>query len=220
MHVLLTGATGLVGQGVLHECLQAHDLRQVTALVRRPTGRQHPRLREIVLEDFADAPGIAQRLEGMDACFHCAGAPPIGTPEAEYRHVTLALTLAVANAYATANPDGRFLYVSGAHADASSRIMPLRIKGETEDALRMLSLSTVMLRPGGIQPVHGEQTSHAVLKPLYAVGGPFMGLGVRLMPGLMTTTAAVGRAMLALSHMPSPPSTVENAEINRLGAPG
>lgn len=218
MHVLLTGATGLVGQGVLHECLQAHDLRQVTALVRRPTGRTHPRLREIVLEDFADAAAISQRLDGMQACLYCAGAPPVGTPEAEYRHVTLALTLAVANAYASANPDGRLLYISGAHADASSRIMPLRVKGEAEDALRKLPLASVMLRPGGIQPVHGEQTGHPLLKPLYAIGGPLMGLGVKLMPGLMTTTAAVGQTMLALSRMPDPPAIVENADINRYGA--
>lgn len=220
MHVLLTGATGLVGQGVLHECLQAHDLRQVTALGRRETGVAHPRLREIVLPDFADAASVSQRLEGMQACLYCAGAPPIGTPANEYRQVTLALTLAVANAYANANPEGRFLYISGAHADAGSRILPLRVKGETEEALRRLPVRTVMLRPGGIQPVHGERTGHALLKPLYALGGPLMGLGVKLLPGMMTTTAAVGRALLALSRMSDPPAIVENAEINRLGAPG
>jgi uncharacterized protein YbjT (DUF2867 family) len=220
MHVLLTGATGLVGQGVLHECLQAHDLRQVTVLGRRPTGVEHPRLREILLEDFAHAAGISQRLEGMHACFYCAGAPPLGTSTEDYRHVTLSLTLAVANAYANANPGGRLLYVSGAHADARSRIMPLRVKGETEQALQRLPVRTVMLRPGGVQPVHGERTGHALLKPLYALGGPLMGLGVKLLPGMMTTTAALGRAMLALARMPDPPAIVENADINRYGAPG
>lgn len=218
MHVLLTGATGLLGQGVLHECLHANDLDHVTALTRRSTGLEHPRLREILLDDFADAARVQGRLAGMDACLYCAGAPPVGTQADEYRRVTLGLTLSVAQAYAAANPNGRFLYVSGAHADAGSRVMPLRIKGETEEALRRLPITTVMLRPGGIQPVHGERTGHALLKPVYAIGGPLMGLAVKWMPGVMTTTAAVGRALLVLSRIADPPGVVENADINRLGA--
>jgi uncharacterized protein YbjT (DUF2867 family) len=220
MHVLLTGATGLVGQGVLHECLQAGDVTRVTALLRRSTGRSDPRLHELLLPDFAEAARVQDRLAGIDACLYCAGAPPIGTATDDYRHVTLDLTLAVARAYAAGNPRGRFLYISGAHSDPGSRIMPLRVKGETEDALRQLPIITVMLRPGAIQPVHGERTSHALLKPVYALGGPLMGLAVKWLPGTMTTTAAVGRALLALARMPDPPRIVENAEINRIAAGG
>jgi uncharacterized protein YbjT (DUF2867 family) len=96
--------------------------------------------------------------------------------------------------------------------------MPLKVKGETEAALRALPLRSVMLRPGGIQPAHGERSPHGWMRPMYAVGAPLMGLGVRLLPGLMTSTAAVGRAMLALARMQDPPAVVENKDINRLGA--
>ena len=135
-----------------------------------------------------------------------------------YRHFTFALTLHVPRAFAERNPQARFLYLSGAHADPASRFMPLRIKGETEAALRALPVRTVMLRPGGIQPAHGERSPHAWMRPLYALGAPFMGLGVRLLPGVMTSTAAVGRALLTLAAMPEPPAIVENAGINRLAA--
>lgn len=93
--------------------------------------------------------------------------------------------------------------------------MPLRVKGETEQALQALPIRTVMLRPGGVQPVHGERSPHAAMRPLYAIAGPLMGIGVRLAPGLMTSTAAIGRALLALARMPDPPAIVENAAINQ-----
>ena len=218
MRILLVGATGLVGQGVLHECLAAADVTHVTALGRRPTGRAHPKLAELQVADFADLSAVESRLRPFDACLYCAGAPPVGTPEAEYRHVTLELTRHVAATLARLDPALVFLYLSGAHADPASRIMPLRIKGETEQALAALPLRTVMLRPGGIQPVHGERSPHAALAALYGIAGPLMGLGVRMMPSLLTTTARVGRAMLALARQAHPPAVVENVEINRLGA--
>ena len=147
----------------------------------------------------------------------CAGAPPLGTPEATYRHVTLDLTLHVARAFAQQNPTARLLYISGAHADPASMLMPMRIKGETEAALRALPITTVMLRPGGIQPAHGERSPHGWMRPFYRLAAPAMGVGVRLMPGVMTSTAHVGRALLALAAMPDPPPVVENARINALG---
>ena len=218
MRILLVGATGLVGQGVLHECLAAADVAHVTALGRRPTGRAHPKLAELQVADFADLSAVEPRLRPFDACLYCAGAQPVGTPEAEYRHVTLELTRHVAATLARLDPALVFLYLSGAHADPASRIMPLRIKGETEQALAALPIRTAMLRPGGIQPVHGERSPHAALAALYGIAGPLMGLGVRMMPSLLTTTARVGRAMLALARQAHPPAVVENAEINRLGA--
>lgn len=217
MRILLTGATGLVGQGVLTECLAADDVARVTVLGRRTTGRAHPKLEELQVDDFTALDPVADRLAPFDACLYCAGAPPVGTPEAQYRHVTHDVTLHVARELAARNPGLAFVYVSGAHADPASRVMPLRIKGETERALRALPLRGVMLRPGGIQPVHGERSPHAPLRALYAVAGPLMGLGVALAPGLMTTTAHVGRAMLAVARDPQAPAVVENREINRLG---
>ena len=214
MRVLITGGTGLVGQGVVHETLADGDVSRIALLSRRTSGRDEPRLRELIVPGLDSLDAVEDALSPFDACFHCAGALPLGTPEAQYRHVTFDLTLYVARTFARLNPQGRFLYISGAHANARSRIMPLRVKGETEEALQALPIRTVMLRPGGVQPVHGERSPHAAMRPLYAIAGPLMGIGVRLTPSLMTSTAAIGRALLALARMPDPPAVVENARIN------
>ena len=220
MQILMTGATGLVGQGVLREVLLHPHVSGVGVLGRRPLHSRDTRVLDLPVDRFDDLSAVIDDLAPFDACFYCAGAPPVGTAEALYRQVTRDLTLHVARAFAERNADGRFLYVSGAHADPDSRFMPLRVKGETERALRQLPLRTVILRPGGIQPAHGERSPHAWMRPLYAVAAPLMGIGVRLAPGVMTSTAHLGRALLALAAMPAPPPVVENADINRLGAPG
>lgn len=218
MRILMTGATGLVGQGVLVEALARPDVSAVAVLGRRAIGHADPRVQDLVVERFDALEGVLDRLAPFDACFYCAGAPPVGMPQGRYRHVTFDLTLHVARAFAERNPRARLLYVSGAHADPGSRIMPLRIKGETEVALQALPLTTVMLRPGGIRPAHGERSPHRWMRPFYAVAAPLMGVGARLAPGLLTSTAHLGRAMLALAAMPSPPRVVENDAINRLAA--
>lgn len=220
MRILVTGGTGLVGQGVLVEALADARVANVGVLGRRPLAHPDARVEDIVVAGFDHLAPVLDRLAPWDACFYCAGAPPVGTPQARYLHVTRELTLQVAQAYARRNPQGRFLYISGAHADPGSRFIPLRIKGETEDALRALPVTTVMLRPGGIRPAHGERSPHAWMRPFYAVAAPLMGLGVQALPGLMTSTANVGRAMLALATIPDPPAVVENADINRLAGEG
>ena len=218
MRILLAGATGLVGQGVLHEILADAAVTHVGLLGRRMVHHDDPRVQSLMVERFDALDTIADRLAPCDACFYCAGAPPVGTAADEYRRVTVDLTLHVARALAGRNPQGRFLYISGANANPRSRLMPLRVKGEAETLLQALPISTVMLRPGGVQPAHGERSPHAWMRPMYALGSPLMGLGVRLLPGLMTSTAAIGRTMLALAAMDEPPRVVENATINRIAA--
>ncbi|MEO8366570.1 MAG: NAD-dependent epimerase/dehydratase family protein [Pseudoxanthomonas sp.] len=217
MRILITGANGLVGQGVLQECLRDPAVTQVVALGRHASGQSHAKLSELLCADFSKLGPIEEHLHPFDACLYCAGAAPLGTREAEYRHVTLELTTHVAQTLGRLNPDISFLYVSGAHSDPASRLMQMRIKGETERALAALPLRTVMLRAGGIQPVAGVRSPHPAMAAMYALTGPFMGLGVRLLPQVMTTTQRVGRAMLALLRQDDPPAVIENAEINRLG---
>ena len=216
MRILMTGATGLVGQGVLTEVLAHPGVSRVAVLGRRALGHPDPRVEDLVVERFDELDAVLERMAPYDACFYCAGAPPLGTPEDRYRQVTVALTLHVARAFAQRNPGARLLYISGAKSDPASRFMPMRVKGEAEVALRALPVATVMLRPGGIQPAHRERSPHAWMRPFYALAAPLMGWGVRLMPGLMTSTAHLGRAMLALAAMPEPPAVVENDAINRL----
>jgi len=217
MRILLTGATGLVGQGVLRECLRDPGVTHVAALGRRPSGQVDAKLEDIVVADFADLGAVEARLHPFDACLYCAGALPVGMSEAQFRHVTVDLTTHVARTLARLNPALVLEYISGAHSDPDSHLMPLKVKGEAERALATLPIRTVMLRPGGIQPVAGERSPHPAMRPFYTLAGPLLGLAVRAMPGFMTTTARVGRAMLALARQPDPPAVVEADEINRLG---
>ena len=216
MRILLTGATGLVGQGVLKVCLEDPRVTGITALGRHASGSTHDKVEDLVVADFGDLSAVEDRLHPFDACLYCAGAIPLGMAEAEYRRVTLELTLNVAQTLARSNPALTFVYVSGAHSNPDSAIMPLRVKGETERALAALPLRTIMLRTGGIQPSQGERSPHPAMAAFYSVAAPVMGVGVRWMPGVLTSTDRVGKAMLQLLRQPDPPAIVENDAINAL----
>jgi len=216
LKIVLTGASGLVGQGVALACAGSAHVKRTVALVRQEGGLETA-AEELVLEDFQQAHRRRADLVRFDACFYCAGAAPLGTAEDEYRRVTLDATLAVARTWFTANPRGMFLYVSGAHANPESHVMPLRVKGETEQALAQLPGRTVMLRPGGVRPVAGTGTRHGLLKPLYVLGGPLMQLAGAALPSMVTSNLSLGRAMIALARMRDPPAVVECAQINQLG---
>ncbi|HET6212143.1 MAG TPA: NAD(P)H-binding protein, partial [Micromonosporaceae bacterium] len=157
MKVILFGATGMVGQGVLRECLLDPDVQEVLAIGRTPTGTHHPKLREIAHTDFLDFSTIENALAGYDACFFCLGVSSAGMSEDAYRRVTYDVTMAAARALAAANPSMTFVYVSGQGTDSSEhgRSMWARVKGETENALLAMPLRAYMFRPGYIQPMHG-----------------------------------------------------------------
>lgn len=217
MRIMIAGATGLVGQGALMACRAAADVERIVLLGRREVPVDDPRVEQLVLHDLASIDARHPALQGLDACLYCIGTVP-GLSGDAFRAVTVDLTLQVARAFAEANRGGAFVYVSGAGADASSALMPLRVKGEAEDALRALPVRTVMIRPGVVQPVDGVRSPHGVRGAGYALAGPLMSIATRTLPGVMTTTSNVGRAMLAALRASTPPATLENADINRLGA--
>src|SRR6266851_10228902 len=155
MNVILFGATGMVGQGVLRECLLAPDVQHILSIVRSPTGQQHPKLRELVPSDFFDLSSIEPELSGYDACFCTLGVSSAGMSEQQYHHLTYDLTLAAAQPLARLNPGMTFIYVSGAGTDSSEsgRTRWARVKGKTENALLRLPFKAAyMFRPGAIQP--------------------------------------------------------------------
>ena len=155
MKVILTGATGMVGEGVLLECLDNPAIGEVLAVNRKPAGRTHPKLRDIIHADFFDPAPLAGAVAGYDACFFCLGVSSVGMDAAHYKRATYDLTLGVAQVLAQANPAMTFCYITGKGTDSSEqgRVMWARVKGRTENALLKLPLKAYMFRPGLIQPL-------------------------------------------------------------------
>jgi len=221
MKVILFGATGMVGQGVLRECLLDPDVENVLSIVRTASGQQHAKLCELVHQNFFDYSDIQDRMTGYDACFFCLGVSSAGMKEQDYRRVTYDLTLAAAQALVARNPNLTFIYVSGAGTDSSEqgRMMWARVKGKTENALLKLPFkATYMFRPGFIQPMHGIQSKTRLYRVLYALTGPLYPLWKTMAPGLVTTTEQVGRAMIQVAKHGAPKQLLENRDIGILGS--
>ena len=219
MKVILFGATGMVGQGVLRECLLAGDVANVLAIGRTSTGQQHAKLQEIVRPDLFDLSPIESRLSGFDACFFCLGVSAAGMSEQDYRRLTYELTISAATTLARLNPAMTFIYVSGTGTDSSesSRMMWARVKGKTEnDLLKMPFRAAYMFRPGYIQPLHGIRTKTKWYGALYTVVAPLYPILKRLLPNYVTTTQCVGRAMLNVARRGAPKRFLENQDINQL----
>jgi len=217
MRVIIVGATGLVGQGVLGASRAAKDVERIVLLGRsRVDVGDDARVTQWQVADLQDVDGSEPGFADLDACLFCAGVVP-GLSEAAYRKVTVDLPMHVARAFARANPAGTFVYVSGAGSDASAALMPMRVKGQAEDALRGLGIRTLMIRPGIVQPVDGVRSPHGVRAAAYALAGPLLGMATRSFPSLMTTSSRVGRAMLAALRNAAPPAVLENTEINATG---
>jgi uncharacterized protein YbjT (DUF2867 family) len=217
--VLIFGATGMVGQGVLRECLLAPDVNLVLAVGRAPVEQQHPKLRQIVLTEPMNLGPVESELRGLDACFFCLGVSSSGMKVAEYTRLTYDLTLAVAGTLARLNPGMVFTYVSGAGTDSSerSRRMWARVKGRTENDLQKLPFAGVYLfRPGVIQPLHGIRPKARVYRTFYAVLKPLLPLARVLFPSVVLTTEEMGRAMLNVARLGAGPRVLETRDIARI----
>jgi uncharacterized protein YbjT (DUF2867 family) len=218
--VILFGATGMIGQGVLRECLRDPEVERVLSVGRSTTGQKHPKLVELVRADLADLAPIEAELAGHDACFFCLGVSSAGMTEEAYRHVTHDLTLAVARTLARLAPGMTFVYVSGAGTDSTEqgRSMWARVKGQTENALLRLPFKAAyMFRPGYIQPLHGATSRTPAYRALYAVMAPLYPLWKRLLPKYVTTTEQLGRAMLQVARRGAPKQVLESLDIDQLG---
>ena len=216
MRILLFGATGLIGQGVLREALRDPDVTQVVVVGRASTGVRHPKLREHVLPDVADLSSIEGELAGIDACLFCLGVSAAGMSEARYAELTHDLTLAVARTLVRVSPAMTFEYVSGMGTDATERgrTMWARVKGRTEnDLLRVGFARAYMLRPGYIQPLHGIRSRTPLYRVLYALLAPLVPLLRRVAPGAVTTTEQLARAMLAVAKGGYPRPVLEMRDI-------
>jgi uncharacterized protein YbjT (DUF2867 family) len=219
MKVILFGATGMVGQGVLRECLLDASIESVLVVGRSPSLQRHAKLREILHDDFFDFAAIEPQLAGYDACFFCLGVSSLGMDAARYRRLTYDITMAAATMLATLNPQMVFIYVSGQGTDSteSGRLMWARVKGKTEnDLLKLPFKAAYMFRPAGIQPMHGIRSKTAWVHTIYVVAAPLLSLLNHLAPNYMTTTEQVGRAMIKVARDGYPKPVLESEDINRL----
>jgi uncharacterized protein YbjT (DUF2867 family) len=216
MNVILFGATGMVGQGVLRECLLAPDVQKVLSVVRSATGQHDEKLHELIHKDFSDFADVAQELTGFDACFFCLGITSSGMTEEAYQRITYDITMAAAQTLGKMNPNMTFVYVSGAGTDSTEhgRVMWARVKGKTENALLRLPFKAAyMFRPAGIQPLHGITSKTKSYRILYALTKPLLPL-LALFPKYMTTTEQLGRAMLEVARHGYSKQILESADIN------
>lgn len=209
---IITGATGMVGEGVLLECLQSNEVEQVLLINRKPSGYTHPKLREIVHGDFYNLASIADQLGGYNACFFCLGTSSVGMKEEEYRRITYDLTLHMAQTLSARNSDMTFIYVSGSGTDSTEqgRLMWARVKGKTENDLMKLPFKGVYaFRPGFMQPTAGAKNT---LKGYGAVTWLFPVLRP-VFPSFMCTLSEVGLAMIKVAQRGYPKQVMEVKDI-------
>ena len=221
MKVIVFGATGMVGQGVLRECLRDPDVAEVLTVGRSATGKQHPKLRELVHKDFLDFSAIEGDITGYNACFFCLGVTSLGLDEDRYRRLTYDITLAAARPLARLNPGMTFVYVTGASTDSTEqgRVMWARVKGKTEnDLLKLPFKAAYMFRPGAIQPLHGVRSKTAWVQAIYVATGPLLSFLHQAAPKFVTTTEEVGRAMLEVAKRGYPKPILEMEDIHKAGA--
>jgi uncharacterized protein YbjT (DUF2867 family) len=219
MNVLIFGATGMVGQGVLRECLLDPRVERVLVIGRSATGQRHDKLHEIVVPDLFALPAIEPELAAIDACFYCLGVSAVGLREETYAHLTYDLALSIAERLVRANPAMTFVYVSGMGTDSSEsgRVMWARVKGRTENALLRLGFASAwMFRPAAIIPMHGIRSRTRFYRFFYAATRPLWPLLRRIGPRYVTTTEQMGRAMINVAASGAAAPVLENADIDAL----
>ncbi len=219
MKVILFGATGMVGQGVLRECLLDSDVETVLAVGRSPTGQANAKLRELRHNNFFDFAAIKPQLAGYDACFFCLGVSSIGLDEERYRHLTYDLTMAAATTLSELNPGMVFNYVTGRGTDSTEqgRLMWARVKGKTEnDLLKLPFKAAYMFRPAAIQPMHGVRSKTAWVHATYVATAPLWTLLNRIAPAYATTTEKLGRAMIKVARDGYRKPVLESEDINSI----
>jgi len=219
MKVILFGASGMVGQGVLRECLLDHAVERILSIGRSRSLEAHPKLTEIVQPDLDNYDAIADQLVGFDACFFCLGVSSGAVDQQEYERITYGITLAAAEILARQNPQMTFVYVTGAGTDSSEkgRTFWARIKGKTENALLRLPFKAAyMFRPGFIEPLHGIRSRTKSYRLLYAVMRPLLPLFRLFLGNYMLTTEQIGRAMIKVARDGAPKPILEIQDIRAL----
>ncbi len=215
IRAIITGATGMVGEGVLHECLLHPDVESVLVINRKPCGVMHEKLREIIHNDLSDMSSVSDQLHGYNACYFCAGVSSIGKKEPEYRRITYTLTMRFAETLAAINPEMTFCYVSGAGTDSTEhgRIMWARVKGKTENDLLKLPFRQVFnFRPGGLEPTKGLKNTLSFYKYI-----SWLFPVVRLaLPNSFSTLRELGRAMIHATVRGYPRKALEVRDIKLL----
>ncbi|RCH56235.1 epimerase [Mucilaginibacter hurinus] len=213
---IVTGATGMVGEGVVHECLQHSQVEQVLIINRRPSGISHPKLKEIIHADLEDISGIADEVTGYNACYFCAGVTSVGKSEADYTKLTYNLTLGFAKTLADVNPDMTFCYVSGGGTDGTEKgkLMWARVKGKTEnDLVKLPFKATYNFRPGFMKPTPGLKNT----LPLYKyVGWLLVPVFKLFVPNIVSTLAQVGQAMINVTQHGYHKTVLEVKDIKRI----
>ncbi|RYD98262.1 MAG: NAD-dependent epimerase/dehydratase family protein [Sphingobacteriales bacterium] len=210
--VIITGATGMVGEGVLLHCLESPEIASVLVIGRRPVGRQHPKLKELILKDFNQLGMVAEPLSDYDACFYCAGISSIGMNEADYSFITYDTTINFAQALIELNPAMVFNFVSGLYTRTDGKQMWQRVKGKTEDKLMELGFrAQYNFRPGFMKPVKGQQNVRWFFKPLIA-------LFPLILPGQSLTLHQVAKAMINTIDKGYPKPVLEIRDIKALAA--
>ncbi len=215
MRVIITGATGMVGKGVLLECLEDKEVTEVLSISRRKLEMIHPKLNELIHEDFTDFSSVLSKFQGFDACFHCMGVSSMGKNEEEFSKLTFGVTKSLADTCFTANKNMVFNYVSGMGSDSSetSKTMWARVKGKTENyVLNKGFKDAYAFRPGMIIPEKGVKSSTSWYSWIYSVLQPFYPLMKKL--NNITTTSRIGSAMLILVNKGQQQKHLVNKDIN------